>query len=179
MNQISNKKIAMVVAFVDFKDEEYFIPKEIFEKAGIDVITVSNRSGMARGVSGAEVLVDVKLDDLNVGDYDGVVFVGGPGCLENLDNELSYRIAQKAVEQNKILAAICISPVILARADVLQEKKATVWSIPLDKSPIKILEENRAICQDKNVVIDGKIITANGPQSAKDFAEAVVNGLTF
>ena len=168
----------MIIAFTDFKDEEYFIPREIFEKAGIKVVTASNLNGAARGISGAEVMVDVKLDDLKVEDYDSVVFVGGPGCLKNLDNELSYRIARETIEQNKILAAICISPVILARADVLQEKKAAVWSTSLDKSPVKILEENGAVYQDKNVITDGKIITANGPLSAEEFAEAVIKGLT-
>ncbi|MCG2808957.1 MAG: DJ-1/PfpI family protein, partial [Candidatus Portnoybacteria bacterium] len=73
MTKNLNKKIAMVIAFSDFKDEEYFIPREIFERAGVEVATVSNKSGMARGVSGAEVAVALKLDNLEVADYDGVV----------------------------------------------------------------------------------------------------------
>ena len=174
MSKIKNKKIAMVVAFEDFKDEEYFIPREIFEEAEIEIVTISNQGGMARGVSGAEVAVDVKLDDLKVENYDGVVFVGGSGCLENLDNESSYRIARETVEQGKILAAICISPVILAKAGVLKNKKATVWSAPLYQNPIKILKEKGAVYQDENVVADGKIITANGPQVAEDFAKMVI-----
>jgi len=179
MNQNTYKRIAIIIAFTGFKDEEYFIPREIFERERIDIMTVSNQGGLARGVSGAEVIVDVKMEDFKIDDYDGVVFVGGPGCLKNLDNELSYKIIQETVEQNKVLAAICISPVILSRAGVLREKKATVWSDTLDKSPIKILEENGAIYQDKNVVIDGKIITANGPQAAEDFAEAVIKKLSL
>lgn len=179
MTKILNKKIAMIIAFIDFKDEEYFIPREFFEKAGIEVVTVSNQSGMAQGISGAEVMVNIKLDDLKVGDYDSIVFIGGSGCLENLDNELSYSIAWKAVEQNKILAAICIAPVILAKAGVLKGKKATVWSDPLYRTPIEILKKNGAIYQDASFVADGKIITANGPQSAEDFTKAIIKGLTF
>lgn len=178
MNKITNKKIAMVIAFSDFKDEEYFIPREIFEDAGINVTTVSNQTGKASGVSGAEVSIDFKISDLKIGDYDGVVFVGGSGCLKNIDNELSYGIIRETVKQNKILAAICISPLVLARAGVLKGKKATVWSDNLDKDPIEIIEENGAIYQDKNVVTDGKIVTANGPQAAEDFADAVIEGLT-
>ncbi|MBU4030639.1 DJ-1/PfpI family protein [Patescibacteria group bacterium] len=178
MTKNLNKKIAMVIAFSDFKDEEYFIPREIFERAGVEVATVSNKSGMARGVSGAEVAVALKLDNLEVADYDGVVFVGGSGCLENLDNESSYSIAREAVERSKVLAAICISPIILAKAGVLEGKKATVWFDPLYKEPIKILKENGAIYQDESVTADGKIVTANGPQSAEDFAEAVLEVLT-
>lgn len=179
MNQNTYPRIAIIIAFTGFKDEEYFIPREIFEKERIDIVTVSNQDGIARGVSGAEVIVDIKIEDFNIDDYDGVVFVGGPGCLKNLDNEPSYKIIQETVEQNKVLASICISPVILARAGVLKGKKATVWSDTLDKSPIKIIEENGAIYQDKNVVVDGKIITASGPQSAEGFAEEVIKGLLF
>jgi len=38
-----NKKIAMIIAFSNFRDEEYFIPKEIFEEAGFEVKTVSTK----------------------------------------------------------------------------------------------------------------------------------------
>ncbi|PIR71487.1 MAG: hypothetical protein COU43_02395, partial [Candidatus Nealsonbacteria bacterium CG10_big_fil_rev_8_21_14_0_10_37_25] len=77
----------------------------------------------------------------------------------------------------KVLASICISPVILAKAGVLKGKKATVWSSPMDKVPVRILEENEAIYQDKSVVADGKIVTANGPAAAEKFAKAIITAL--
>jgi protease I len=169
-----NKKVALIIAFTDFRDEEYFIPKEILEKAGVEVTTASNSSGTAQGAGGGQASVDVSLDELKTEDYDGIVFIGGSGCLENLDNQISYQIAQQAVKQNKVLAAICISPVILAKSGVLQKKKATVWSSSLERSPVKILQENGAIYQDEDVVIDGKIITANGPAAAQEFGQAIV-----
>ena len=177
-NTLENKKIAMVIAFRDFRDEEYFTPKAILEKAKAKIITVSNKSGTAIGADGGDVEVDLLLENLNPADFDAVVFIGGPGCLNNLDNEESYRIIKETVSQNKILASICISPIILAKAGVLKGKKATVWSSPMDKSPVKILEENGAIYQDESVVVDGKIITGNGPGAAKEFGEAIVKVLT-
>jgi protease I len=175
----SVKKVAMIIAFANFKDEEYFIPKEVLEKAGIEITTVSNSKGTARGVSGGEVSVNTSLEELKVENYDGVIFVGGPGCLENLDNQTSYQIAQEAVRQDKVLAAICISPVILAKAGVLQGKKATVWSNALDRGPVKALQENGAFYQEEDVVVDGKVITANGPAAAEKFGQAVVQVLTI
>ena len=175
---IENKKIAMVVAFQDFRDEEYFVPKEILEEAGAEVKTASNQMGRALGADGGEVEIDLLVEDLNPADFDAVVFIGGPGCLENLDNENSYRVAKDTVSQNKVLASICISPIILAKAGVLKGKKATVWSSPMDRGPVKILEENGAIYQDELVVADGKIITGNGPGAAKEFGEAIVKVLT-
>jgi len=175
---LKGKKVAMIIAFRDFRDAEYFIPKEILERAGAEITTVSNKKGTAIGADGGDTEVNLLLEDLNPADFDGVVFIGGPGCLEALDNENSYRITREAVSQNKVLASICISPVILAKAGVLEGEKATVWSSPLDRSPVKILKENGAIYQDEAVVVDGKIITANGPDAAEEFGQAIVEVLT-
>lgn len=210
------KKALMVIAFRDFRDEEYFTPKGILENEGIEVKTASNkkglpaaclpdrqgRQGIAIGADGGEAEVDLLVSEVypvrnsppqvpsgaqsagaisngvNPSDFDAVVFVGGPGCLKSLDNEESYNLAKETIAKNKILAAICISPVILARAGVLRGKKATVWTNSMDKSAIKILEQNGAIYQNKTVVVDGKIITADGPISAKEFGERIVGLLT-
>ena len=175
---IENKKIAIIVAFKDFRDEEYFVPKEILEGAGAEVKTASNKMGRALGADGGEVEIDLLVSEINPADFDAIIFIGGPGCLENLDNENSYKVARETVFQNKVLASICISPVILAKAGVLEGKKATVWSSPLDRGPVKILKENGAIYEDKPVVVDGKIITANGPDAAEEFAKIIVEVLT-
>lgn len=171
---ISDKKVAMIIAFKDFRDEEYFVPKEILEGAGAEIKTVSNQTGEALGVDGGEAKVDLLIDNLNPADFDAIVFIGGSGCLKELDNENSYKAAKEAVSQQKVIAAICISPVILAKAGILKGKKAAVWSSSLDKSPIRTLKDNKATYQDDEVVIDGKIVTASGPSAAEKFAEAII-----
>ena len=172
------KKIAMIIAFRDFRDAEYFVPKEILEKAGIEVKTASNKKGIAIGADGGDVKVDLLVSEINPAEFAAVVFIGGSGCLENLDNESSYRVAQETVSQNRVLASICLSPVILAKAGVLEGKKATVWSSVMDRSSVRILKDNGAIYQDEDVVVDGKIITGNGPGAAKEFGETIVEVLT-
>ena len=178
MSILSEKKAAIIIAFRGFRDEEYFVPKEILEKAGFEIKTASNQKGTAIGADGGEVEVDLLVSEIKPANFDTVIFIGGPGCLLSLDNENSYKVAKEVISQNKILAAICISPAILAKAGVLQGKKATVWSSIMDKSAIKILEENGAVYQDEAVVIDGKIITGNGPDAAKEFSEAIIKLLT-
>ena len=49
---LENKKIAMVIAFKGFKDPEYFIPRDILETAGAEVVTVSSKKGTAFGDDG-------------------------------------------------------------------------------------------------------------------------------
>ena len=171
-------KVLFIISFRDFRDEEYFTPKEILENAGAEVKTASNRIGTAIGADGGEAEIDFLVSEINPADFDAVVFVGGPGCLSSLDNENSYKLIKEAVAKNKVLAAICIAPVILAKAGVLRGKKATVWTNPMDKSAVKILEDSGAIYEDKSVVVEGKIITASGPAAAKEFGQAIVKVLT-
>ena len=177
MSNLSNIKIAIIVAYKDFRDEEYFVPRGIFDEAGATVMVVSDEIGTAQGADGGDINVDIDLKDLDVSGFDAIVFIGGPGALNHLDNEDSYKIAKDVIAQNKILAAICVSPAILAKAGVLSGKKATVWTSPLDKSAKNILEQNGAIYLDESVVQDKNIITANGPNAAKDFANKIVDAL--
>jgi len=177
MQNLTNKKVVIVVASKDFRDEEYLTPKKVLEDRGVEIKTASDKSGIAKGAGDAEAKVDLLVSDVKPADFDAVIFIGGAGALVCLNNEDSYKLTQSTIEQGKILAAICIAPVILARAGILKDKQATVWSSPLDKSSIETLKENGAKYVGGAVVIDGKIITANGPSAAKEFGEKIVEEL--
>lgn len=174
---LSPKKVVMVLAYREFRDEEYFVPREILEKTGVEIKVASNQKGVAQGAEGGEAEVDLEISEVDPSDFSGVIFIGGPGCLKSLDNSESYHLIRETVSQGKILGAICISPVVLAKAGVLKDKKATVWSSAMDKSAVKTLKQEGAIYQDKPVVIDGNIITASGPPAAKQFGKALIEGL--
>lgn len=175
--EMKEKKAALIIAFKDFRDEEYFIPKQVLKIGGNKITTVSSELGKAIGTYGGEVNVDLTLDKLKVDDFDAIIFIGGSGALKYTEDETCWKIAQESVQKNKVLGAICIGPVIMARAGVLSGKKATVWSSPLDKSAVKILKEEGAIFEDNQVVQDGNIITANGPQVARKFGETILRAL--
>lgn len=170
----AHHRVAMVVAFRDFRDVEYFIPRDVLQGAGAEIVNISSQKGIAIGADGGEVEIDLVPAEFKAEDFDAVVFMGGPGMAKRLDDEDFQRIAKETVRANKVLGAICIAPALLAKAGVLKGKKATVWSGPLERSPIRILEEGGAIYQDEDVVIDGKVVTAKGPTAAKEFAEAVI-----
>jgi len=174
---LEGKNIAMVITFREFRDIEYFIPKNILQGAGAKIVTVSSQKGTAVGADGGEVNVDQDFSGFQAEDFDAVVFIGGPGMAKRLDDESFHKIAQDTVKADRVLGAICVSPALLANAGVLSGKKATVWSAPLNKETIKILKENGAIYEDKTVVVDGKIVTGNGPGAAKEWAEAITEVL--
>lgn len=171
------KKLAIIVASKDFRDEEYFIPQAIFKKEGLPFKIFSDKKGVIIGVYGGEGFAGEEIEKLNVEDFSGVVFVGGPGAAKLLDNEKSYKIAKEALRKNVLLAAICISPTILAKAGVLEGKGATVWNSSMEREPIKILKKFGTRYENKDVVVDGRIITANGPESAEKFAKEIVKGI--
>lgn len=165
--------IILVIAHTGFQPREYSIPKKILTEAGFHVITASNKSGTATDSMGGTVKVDITLDTLNSQEYDGIYFVGGPGALDNLDNQTSYALLQAAQKALKPYGAICISPRILAHAGVLKNKQATGWDE--DDQLANILKKAGATYVRKPVVVDGTVITATGPAAAQAFAESIVH----
>jgi len=171
------KKAAIIIASKNFRDEEYFVTKEVLEKRGIEVKTVCDKV-KAIGKFGGEAEADILINDLNTDNFDAIIFAGGLGAVELLDNELSYLIIRKAMIMKKIIAAICIAPTILAKAGALTGKRATVWSTDMDKSTIKIIQLNDGIYERKSIVVDGNIITGENAEYAQEFGETIANELT-
>jgi protease I len=166
------KKVLFVIAPANFRDEEYLYPREILEKEGANVSVASANLHGAYGMLGARVQPDLLLSKVKVDEYDGIVFIGGIGAELYWNDEQALRICQEAVKEGKILAAICIAPVILANAGVLEGVKATVLSSEKNR-----LIERGAIYTGRKIQVDGKIITANGPNAARDFGNSILEAL--
>ena len=167
------KKAVMIVAQENFRDEELLQPKRILQEAGIDVKVASWAKKEALGMLGARVIPDLTVQEIDVQDFDVVVFVGGTGAIAYWDNTAAHKIACDAYSAGKIVTAICSGPVILARAGLLKGKKATVFS-----SAGVELSAAGAIYTAKAVEKDGNVITASGPQAATDFGNQIVKALS-
>ena len=161
----------MIIAFEKFRDEEYDVPKKVFEQMGISVITVSSKMGIATGKFGMKAKVDLTLDQVKVEDYDAILFIGGPGSFDYYNNLTCHKIAKEAIKEGKILGAICAAPGILAHAGVLTGKKATMFE------DTGVLKQFGSTYTGKDLEIDGKIITATGPQTASSWAEEIIKAL--
>ena len=172
---IEEKKIAIVVGQRYFKDEELNIPRALFEKEGAFVKIVSSKLSMAEGDGGTKVRPDILIDSLDVTEFDAVVFIGGSAVKKDFwENPRAHTIAQEAVKQGKVLAAICWGPVVLANAGVLKGKKATGHTA---QDAHEILKSKGCDYTGESVTIDGNIITAYGPSSADSFAIAIIEAL--
>jgi protease I len=166
------KKIVMIVAQADFRDEEYQAPRGVFQQAGYAVSVASDTAGDCVGKFGLVVRPDVLTAAVNMRDYDAVVFVGGSGCKGFWDDTVCHRIAREAASLGKIVSAICSAPVIVARAGLLAGKKATCF--PGDA---EALRAGGALYSARAVETDGIFITADGPGAATAFGETIVEAL--
>jgi len=162
-------KRALFVIYDRFQEDELGIPRAILENLGVVVTVGSVTTDGVKGHRGAEVQPDVLLGDARGGDYDAIIFVGGSGY--DVDDPEAQRIAQEAVAGEKVVAAICIAPITLARAGVVEGKRMTVAMHPHE------LEEAGAIYTGAGFEHDGLIITANSPGGARRVGEAVATAL--
>ncbi len=166
------KKAVMVIAQEQFKDEELFLPKEILEKADIDVQVASATLNLAKSVEGRTFQPQITVKDVKAADFDAVIFVGGAGAIQYWSDPLAHKLVREAYDGGKIVAAICVAPVTLAKAGILKGKRATVWA----SDSGQLLVAGAKYSRD-NVVKDGKIITASGPFAAREFGEELVKSI--
>ena len=170
---MASGNVLLVIAHEGFQPIEYAEPKKILEDAGFQVVTASNKAGKATDKDGKQVDVDITLDNVDVNNYDGIFFIGGPGSLENLDNEQSYAILKKASEKHLPLGAICAATRILAKAGALTRKKATGWNG--DHKLEEIYETYNVQYLPEPVVVESNVVTATDPKAAKVFGQEIVS----
>lgn len=166
------KKALMVIAHENFRDEEYQQPLDMLRQNGIQVTVASSESGIAIGKFGTQVTIDITLKDVDISAFHAIIYIGGSGCRKLWNDPDAHRLAINTLANNKVVAAICSAPVILARAGILKNVKATCF--PDDKEHLK---QEKAIYAGNIMEHDGLIITANGPDAAIVFAKEIIETL--
>jgi protease I len=170
-------KVVFIIAPEGFKDEELIVPMKIVKEEGIHVDIASTIIGECIGAEGTIVESNKVLGEINVLEYDGIVFIGGPGTILIRKQAFALSIARESNEQKKVLGAICWAPTILAKSHTMKGRKATVWKgmdVEYGKTTDQVLEMFGVTFVDEDVVVDYNIITSNGPQSAKKFGKELV-----
>jgi protease I len=169
-------KVLIVVAPEKFRDEEFTVPAAALQKAGIGYDIASKKRGLCTGMLGTKVNATLSFEEVDPKSYDGILIVGGGGAQVHLwDDDLLGEMVKYFYASAKVVAAICLAPVVLARAGILKGKKATYFNSPVS---FREMKAGGAVLVDKAVVADSRIITANGPAAAAEFAEAFIGTLT-
>lgn len=165
-------KRVLIIATDGFEQSELMQPKQSLEEAGVETTIASLEDGEIKGWDdgnwGDSVPVDITVGEVAAGDYDGLLLPGGqinPDVLRM--NETVIDLIKEFDSAGKPIAAICHAPWLLAEADLIDGKTVTGWpSIRTD------LENAGGEVIDRNVAVDGNLITSRNPDDIPFFVEA-------
>ena len=144
----------------------------MFSDAGAFVLTASTTKKPIHGSQGGETEPDIHIEDIKVDSLNALVIVGGAGARKYLWNhEALLRKVKEADDKGKVIGAICISGAIPALAGIMKNRRGTVYP---DPEAIDILKKSGEAYVDEGVVVDGNVVTAKGPEYAREFAEAIL-----
>ncbi len=168
-------KLLFAIAPEQFRDEELEIPKRTLEEAGIGIDIASTTAGRCTGMLGATVEAAMTFDEVDPDDYAGIVVVGGAGSQDHLwGSSRLQELVRMFFEEGRVVAAICLAPVVFARAGILAGRQATIYPSP---AAIAEMKKAKAVLHEIPVVADMQIVTANGPAAAAQFADTIITKL--
>lgn len=167
----------MILATNGFEQSELEGPKANLEDAGYETVVVSPEADEITGWDqkdwGRPVPVDLTLEEASAGDFDALVLPGGqmnPDILR-MENK-AIKLVRDFNEAGKPVAAICHAPWLLVEADIIDGKTVTSWpSIRTD------LENAGGDVVDREVAVDGNIITSRNPGDIPAFSRAIIEAL--
>lgn len=152
-----------------YEEVEALTVVDLLRRAKIDCdIVAVKESGEVTGSHGICVRADKTLSQLVMEEYDGLILPGGLQGVNNLAaDERVIDMLRRFAVAGKLTAAICAGPTVLAKAGLLQGRKACCYPGMEDQLT------GAMACTDA-VVADGSIITSRGLGTAIPFALALV-----
>lgn len=156
-----------------FEEIEAVTVIDLLRRANIEVVAASLVPGRVKGSHGIALEPDMELDAALAGDFDMIVLPGGmPGAANLAADPRIIAVLRRMAEDGRPTAAICAAPSVLAKAGLLEGRRATSF-------PGFLSAESAAGIRltDEPVVSDGTVITSRGPGTAMDFALALIEHL--
>lgn len=165
------KKIAILLA-EGFEDVEALLVADFCRRGDIEVDLLSITDKM-KVLSAHQVKVqcDKLIWEAKAKKYDLVYLPGGlPGALNLKDSKDVKKFIEKALEEDKIVVALCAAPIVLDHLGLLKDDKFTCFPGFEDNLKAKPnLEET--------LIKDGNIWTGMGPMFAPQMAFAIIEEL--
>ena len=157
---------AYIILAHGFEETEAIAPHGILTRAGIDV----KFAGITKTVTGSKG-VKIECDFVYNGEDDADIIILPGGALGVANLSLCDSLLSTLKTTDSYIAAICAAPSILGKVGLLNGKKAACYPDP------KFTDHIPNLVADP-IVIDGKIITANGAGTSLDFGFALCELLT-
>lgn len=167
------KKTIILLAEDGFRDEELVYPYYRLKEAGVGVIVAADNKKEVVGKFGVPMKVDADVNSVKSAMIDGVIIPGGLNCPDKLRMKPAViKLVQELDKQGKLVGAICHGGWVLASADIISGKNVTGYAAIKDD-----LKHAGAKYADKEVVIDGNIITSRNPSDLPAFMREVLKFL--
>lgn len=174
--RIDGAKVLAVV-YNEFADLEDYMPVvNVLREQGAIVHNASyDKNPVKAWHDGITIVPDLAFTEVNVSEFEAIFIPGGICWNGNLvldpRNETLFTLIRNAHEENLTLSAICASPMVLAKAYVVEGKNGTGYDAVV-KQP---WEEAGGIYVDHGIkaMRDGNIITGN-TQGVRQFGETLV-----
>ncbi|MFC6276442.1 DJ-1/PfpI family protein [Psittacicella hinzii] len=120
------KKVAVFLT-ANFETVEALAPIDLMRRAGIEVTTISlDQTLSVTSHQQVTVQADKMPKQVQVQEFDALFLPGG-GLDESKYFAQAETIKFFAQDKNKVLAAICMAPTVLARLDLLTGKQGTCY----------------------------------------------------
>jgi protease I len=160
---------ALIISADNFEDTELLVPYYRLKEEEIQVDIASIKKGKIKGKHGYEVEVDKTLKEVNPDDYDILILPGGkaPGVIRKEKEAID--IAKHFFQKNKPVSAICHGPQILISAGLLKGRHATCY-----KSVAQEMKDAGVLYEDKEVVVDGNLVTSRQPSDLPVFLRKTI-----
>ena len=142
---------------------------DIVRRAKMEIVMISI-TGKREVTSSHQVtfLTDALAAEVDDDTLDGIVLPGGmPGTLNLQADETVNKVIRQFAAEGKLVCAICAAPSVLGAAGILEGKWATCHPGFEEKLTGAKVEE-------KEVVVDGNVITSRGMGTAIPFALEIV-----
>ena len=162
----------LIISADNFEDTELLVPYYRVLEEGHDVDIASMKKGKIRGKKGYEVEANKTLEDVNSEDYDLLILPGGKAPEAIRKEQMALSIARDFFDKNKPVAAICHGPQTLISAGLMKGKHATSY-----RSVAAELKEAGARYEDKEVIVDGNLITSRQPSDLPAFMKEIIKKL--
>ena len=166
---------ALVPLAEGFEEIEAVSIIDILRRGGVEVqsayLSGEFATDLVTGANGITVQADVPLATAGADEYDAIVLPGGWGGTNRLaEDETAQRLLKEFAASGKWVAAMCAAPYALHVAGVLSKRYTCYPGVEEQIRP-----EDRVA--DEKVVVDGKVITSQGPGTAICFALEIVRQL--
>ena len=171
--ELSGKKVA-VLAEEYYENLELWYPVLRLREAGAQVTIVGPKAGETyKSKEGYPAKADISMEDARASDFDAVIVPGGYAPDRMRRHQAMLRFVRETFEQGKIVAAICHAAWVPIAAGIVRGRTMTCVSAVKDD-----VINAGAQYVDKEVVVDGNLISSRTPPDLPAFCREIVKALS-